>query len=457
MLDLARVAPYRCEFETGRRWSERALATARALGDDDAVADAAAMLALALAFTGDIAGGQEQCAEAERLLDAMPEERLAGHVQALNNLAGAGMYLDRLHEGAGHAERSVAVARATGQGQLFPALVPILGTLMAMRGRLAEAAELEDGAIEAARLTGNAQALSWALYHRAFSALHTGEIELAVANGEECVELTPDSENSIVAQFGGMIFGMALVERGDPAAGVELMVEHGGGDDLPRFPGCWRAYFLDRLARARLLLGRRDDAEAAAAVAGAIAGSTGLQFAAMAARRAAAALALDADPGAAAEHGLASAAAADAIGAPVEAAISRTLAGVALARAGDRARGIAELQRAAAELDARGAIRHRDAAERELRRLGRRDLHRRTRAGKADGSGLEALTERELQIARLIVDRKTNREIATELFLGRKTVETHIRNVFHKLDVSSRVEVARVVERADRELAARQH
>ncbi|MET0768375.1 MAG: LuxR C-terminal-related transcriptional regulator, partial [Solirubrobacteraceae bacterium] len=87
---------------------------------------------------------------------------------------------------------------------------------------------------------------------------------------------------------------------------------------------------------------------------------------------------------------------------------------------------------------------------RELRRLGRRDLHRRTRAGRADGTGLETLTERELQIARLIVDRKTNPQIAAELFLSTKTIETHIRHVFQKLGVSSRVEVARAVERADR-------
>jgi DNA-binding NarL/FixJ family response regulator len=65
---------------------------------------------------------------------------------------------------------------------------------------------------------------------------------------------------------------------------------------------------------------------------------------------------------------------------------------------------------------------------------------------------VESLTERELQVAQLIVDRRTNPQIAAELFLSTKTVESHVRNLFHKLGVSSRVEVARVVERASETL-----
>ena len=137
------------------------------------------------------------------------------------------------------------------------------------------------------------------------------------------------------------------------------------------------------------------------------------------------------------------------VGAPIEAALSRTLAGRALARAGERDRAVAELQRAATALDACGALHYRRSAERELGKLGHRP-HRRTRPGKRDGLGIESLTERELQVARLVVDRKTNPEIAAELFLSQKTVETHLRNIFNKMGVPTRVALARAVERNDR-------
>jgi DNA-binding NarL/FixJ family response regulator len=108
---------------------------------------------------------------------------------------------------------------------------------------------------------------------------------------------------------------------------------------------------------------------------------------------------------------------------------------------------VAELERAVQQLDACGAVRYRQEAERELRKLGRH-VHRRTRPGKVGGAGVETLTQRETQVARLVVDRRTNPEIAGELFLSVKTIETHLRSIFRKLDVSSRHDVARVMERA---------
>ena len=84
-----------------------------------------------------------------------------------------------------------------------------------------------------------------------------------------------------------------------------------------------------------------------------------------------------------------------------------------------------------------------------MRKLGQA-VPRRSRPGKLDETGIASLSERELELARLVVDRKTNPEIAAALFLTQKTVESHLRNIFRKLDVTSRVELARVVERADR-------
>ncbi len=62
------------------------------------------------------------------------------------------------------------------------------------------------------------------------------------------------------------------------------------------------------------------------------------------------------------------------------------------------------------------------------------------------------LTAQEWQIARLARDRLSNPEIATRLFLSPRTVEWHLHNVFNKLDIRSRRELAGALPRSDPEL-----
>ncbi|MEM1321559.1 MAG: response regulator transcription factor [Bacteroidota bacterium] len=53
------------------------------------------------------------------------------------------------------------------------------------------------------------------------------------------------------------------------------------------------------------------------------------------------------------------------------------------------------------------------------------------------GDGSHPLTERELQIARLIAQGKKRKEIASELHLSINTVDTHLKNTFGKLEVNN--------------------
>jgi DNA-binding CsgD family transcriptional regulator len=56
-------------------------------------------------------------------------------------------------------------------------------------------------------------------------------------------------------------------------------------------------------------------------------------------------------------------------------------------------------------------------------------------------SGVDTLTASELRVARLAADGLTNREIAERLFVTERTVETHLRHAFQKLDISSRLQL----------------
>ncbi|WP_102261394.1 response regulator transcription factor [Mesobacillus jeotgali] len=52
----------------------------------------------------------------------------------------------------------------------------------------------------------------------------------------------------------------------------------------------------------------------------------------------------------------------------------------------------------------------------------------------------EELTEREMEVLKLIAEGKTNQEIADELFIALKTVKTHVSNILSKLQVQDRTQ-----------------
>jgi DNA-binding CsgD family transcriptional regulator len=56
-------------------------------------------------------------------------------------------------------------------------------------------------------------------------------------------------------------------------------------------------------------------------------------------------------------------------------------------------------------------------------------------------TGIDALTASELRVARMAATGATNRDIAQRLFVTQKTIETHLRHVFEKLNISTREEL----------------
>jgi ATP/maltotriose-dependent transcriptional regulator MalT len=451
LIELTMDGLNRMDYGSMRGWAERAIALAERMDDPLLQAAGIAAAARGFAFAGapDLAGPARDRAAA--LVDALPDAELARRLAAIVHLGGAELYTHRFADASRHAQRALAVGRATGQHQLVPVAFAILGLTWMFGGNLREAFDPLEGNVEAARLSGNAQTISWSLYGLANVAIAAGEPERALAAAQEAVDVADDGKPSHHVAYAACTLAHAHFLLGKPDRGLALLERAASGPDLPLVAEPWKAYFLELLTRIRLALGDRPAAERAASLADASAERLGLPLARAWADRAAAEVALDAgDAARAAKLALGAAQIADDAEGPIEAALSRIVAGRALALAGDRERATAELQRAATATDAVGAVRYRDEAERELRRLGHR-VHRRSQpAASPAGDGVEALTQRELEIARRIVDRQTNRQIAQDLFLSPKTVETHIRNIFAKLGADSRVEVARIVERADR-------
>ena len=117
---------------------------------------------------------------------------------------------------------------------------------------------------------------------------------------------------------------------------------------------------------------------------------------------------------------------------------ARTLVALAAARRRHRQRGDARraLEEAVVLFERSGAVIWAERARADIASLGLR----RGPAGE--------LTPMEDRVARAVAGGATNRETAASLFLSERTIEFHLRNVYRKLELHSRAELAAVLSRA---------
>jgi DNA-binding NarL/FixJ family response regulator/tetratricopeptide (TPR) repeat protein len=106
--------------------------------------------------------------------------------------------------------------------------------------------------------------------------------------------------------------------------------------------------------------------------------------------------------------------------------------------AGERAEAVAALERAAAMLEQCGGTWRRQRVLDALRRLGSAG-----RRAAAAALGPDSLTRREREVARLAATGMTAKEIAGALFVGERTVESHLASIYAKLGVESKLQLVR--------------
>ena len=118
-------------------------------------------------------------------------------------------------------------------------------------------------------------------------------------------------------------------------------------------------------------------------------------------------------------------------------------AGLAWAKRGDEGNAEARLREAHALYKELGAAHGMARVRSCLRSIGIRVRHWNNAERPAFGWG--SLTDTERRIVELVADGLSNREVASQIFLSTHTVAFHLRHVFWKLGLTSRVQLARLV------------
>ena len=425
---------------------------ARTLADVPLEGFAVALLAAIAANRGDGHGAQRTADKASAMLGALNDRALVGAIGALWLLGRTNSQLGRFEAAHGDLKRGSALARAT--GRLLPLCWVAVDAIRPLRelGRLSEALAAAEEAVELTRLAGDQHRTLVAYCELAAVHHATGDTTRALQAADDAA-LIKTPQTLLTAAQPAWCRGGALTAAGNPARGVTALLE-AGGPDLTELPPPERPLAAADLIDAYLALNQIDDAETMLSHGEHAAHQFNAPHVfAVPARARAAILLARGQP----DEAITAARTAREAGSPLLAARARLLEGQALAALEDRQGAIAALMCAERELASFGAQRWRTEATRELRRLGHRSQTTQRSPSTDLKSPLEALTAREREIAGLVAAGRTNREIAHQLVLSDKTIQTHLRNIYAKLGLRSRVELTHATIQANNQHPSEGH
>jgi DNA-binding CsgD family transcriptional regulator/tetratricopeptide (TPR) repeat protein len=421
------------DLEEAELLARAAIAAADRAGDRIAAASASNTLCFVRTRRGDLAGG---LAAAERGLGLLGDDPETADLRILlmhNRMSGLSG-LDRL------AEADAAVREALDAAERYAAPPRLAAIRSAAAEHYYQVGGWDDALAELEAIADGTLPVVWfyRLLLHGISALIAGHRDDQAATAAQLgamADLPIQSGESLYhAQYVLMARALVAERQGHPAqalAALTTMLDPAHAKQMSE-----RRLWLADAVRLALAVGDPDTARAAAEAGAADAATEPTPTRTAAAEHCAGLL--DGDP----SRLLAAAAGYRGVGRPVQLAQALEDAAVMLA-------GHSDVPAARAAYAEAAGIYHGLGAEWDLLRAYTRlrPYHIRRSGGprRRPATGWDALTGTEVRVARLVGGGLSNPDIAADLFLSRRTVETHVSHILAKLGARSRVEIAHAV------------
>jgi DNA-binding CsgD family transcriptional regulator len=391
--------------------------------DDPALASAAyAALAMACLQDGDVTAARAHSRRAGWLVDGASDLALMRRVELVAPLSWGELVLGRPADADRHLGRGIELATMSGHSHAMPYLLLTQAQLHARAGRLAEAIEIGEHAAAVSSSIGSSETLAMARCVMLLPVLWRHGPAAATVLADQITEAPPGSDWwRAMAQAA---VARVRLAAGQPARGPAEPAARARDTEATR---------LAVLSLRSTVEGNVHSALAAARAAVEAATAAGLAYELGVAYDAYARALRGHDPAAATGAARAAIAHFEACGAGVERGLAHQFSALLCTSPHEMGLGLEQIAEAKSAFRQAGA----DWLGGELLRVERR------LAARGPRNADRTLTTRERQVAELIVEGCTNREVAERLRLSQKTVETHVTRIFSKLDVRSRVALAR--------------
>ncbi|MET8628583.1 AAA family ATPase [Kitasatospora sp. NPDC004669] len=448
-LEYGRASLLEGRYEQSHLLVGRVVQAANGVDDHASALAAKALVAFGDTYLGDVAAAAPVVTDCARQLDSLPDAVLARNPELPAAIGWSELFLERFSAASRHFGRGLAVTKAGSPQQIRPHLLLGQCNLDTWTGRLDRAVASALEAERLARVAGAHDVVGRAMALRAMAlawAQGTQQSAAVVALAEAGTHSTRPGDSWWAGSKAGALAQTQLI-TGDAPGALRTLLEDGGGDGLPLLQPTLLPQWLGVLTMAAVHCGDRTGAERWARQADSAADRLGLPGQRMHAHRARALVHASGH-----EHDTAvvlfeqSAQGFRRAGLPIQQIWTLVLGAASTAAVHGPAAAMAQLDSALQLARHYGALRLSEEALREQEKLTAR-APRVPLPASGRHQPLSLLTEREREVAQLVGAGGTSRQVAHQLVLSTRTVETHLQRIYRKLDVPSRAALARLVER----------